>query len=197
MDLGLDITRVRGRGRAAKAVVAEVVRPLVEADIALLSTERAVQPIPLKAIRARHHLLARLLAEGTAPGEAALIANYAPSRVSILQSDPTFRELVEFYRADVDRQYLGLHERLAALGADAADELSRRLEDAPEELSDGLLLEITKVTADRTGHGPQSSAVNVNVNVDMASRLRAARERAAEARRAMAGPVIDLKPEVA
>lgn len=173
----------RTRGRAAAPVQAAAVRELDEADIALLGEEKGSRPPPLKRIAERHHALARCLASGMRPGEAALTCGYDASRVSILQADPAFKELLEFYRDDVNRAYQGMHENLAGLSMDALAELRERLEadmQADDKtLSVGQLIELTKMGADRTGFGPQSSSTNVNVNVDLAERLKAARERVA------------------
>jgi hypothetical protein len=40
-----------------------------------------------------------------------------------------------------------------------------------------MLLEITKVLADRTGHAPVTKSVQVNVNADVGTRIEAARRR--------------------
>ena len=114
--------------------------------------------------------------------DAALACGYVISRVSILKSDPAFQELLVFYREDTDRAYRDMHERMAGLSRDAVDELHARLESDIEaeekKISVGQLLEIAKMGADRTGHGPQSSQT-VNVNVGIANRLEAARRRVA------------------
>lgn len=172
----------RTAGRAAKPLAASVVRPLDEADLALLSEEKGSVAAPLKRLSERHHALARNLSGGMSPSEAAIVCGYSASRVSILQDDPAFRELVEFYRADVQAVYRDLHVRLSGLALDAADELALRLEESAENISTGQLMEVVKMGADRTGFGPQSSSTNVNVNVDLAGRLEAARKRVAERR---------------
>ena len=174
---------VRTTGRAAKPLEAAVARELSATDLAALGAEKGSKPPALKRISERHHALARTLASGTSPGEAALICRYDISRVSILQNDPAFQELVTFYRGEVSEKYLGLHEQLAGLAGDAAELLRDQLEADFErpvderKLSPGQLMEVTKLGADRTGHGPQSSSTQVNINVDLASRLQAARER--------------------
>jgi hypothetical protein len=175
MELDLDVFRTRGR--APRPVAATVVRELEGGDLALLAEEKGSQPTALKRLSDRHHALARNIAGGMEHGEAGLMSGYVASRVSILLSDPAFKELVEFYRRDVNAQYRDLHQRLSGLALDAAEELAERLEVEPEKVSIGQLLEITKMGADRTGFGPQSSTTNLNVNVDLASRLQAARER--------------------
>lgn len=177
--LDLDQPIFRTRGRAAKPVTASVVRELDAADLTLLQEEKGSSAPALKRLSERHHALARNLASGMSPSEAAITCGYSTSRVSILQDDPAFQELLAFYRADVEHQYRDLHTRLSGLALDAADELAARLEEDPESVSIGQLMEITKMGADRTGFGPQSSSTNLNVNVDLASRLQAARERVA------------------
>lgn len=176
-DLGLDLFRTRGR--AAVPVSAEIVGTVTQADLELLKTEKGSKPAPLKRIGERHHAMARMLASGMKPGEVAVAVGLHPSRVSILQDDPTFQELVAFYRENVDAVYADLHTRLAGMSADAAEELRRRLEENPEDLGLNALMEMVKLGADRTGYGP-SSKQDVNVNVNIADRLQAARQRFAK-----------------
>lgn len=188
MDLADDIFDVRTTGRAAKPVAATFARELTEADLQALATEpRGVKASPLKRISERHHGLARNLAVGMSHSEAAFITGYDPSRISILMSDPTFCDLVEFYRADVNRAYSDLHQRLAGLAVDAADVLSARLEESPDEVATTHLIAITQMGADRTGHGP-SATQQVNVNFGLAERLE-------EARKRVAARTIDITPE--
>lgn len=172
---------LRVKGRAAKAIAAVEVRHLTEDDLVLLNDERGVKAPALKRLGERHHALARCLASGMTEGNAAITCGYDASRVSVLKADPAFRELLEFYREDVHSKYLDMHQVLAGLSVDAAMELRARLEDDMEaeekKIPVGQLIELTKLGADRTGFGPQSS--QLNVNVDMAGRLQAARERVA------------------
>lgn len=172
---------LRIMGRATRPLTAVQVRPLDECDLALLGEEKGTKPTPLKRLSERHHALARCLASGMSEGEAAITCGYVGSRVSVLKADPAFQELLAFYRQGVEGKYLDMHGVLAGLSLDAAVELRERLEadmQADEKtLSTGQLIELTKLGADRTGFGPQSS--QVNVNVDLAGRLQAARERVA------------------
>jgi hypothetical protein len=181
VDLSGDIFRTRGR--AAKPVAATVVRELDTTDLALLQEEKGSVAPAIKRISEKHHSLARMLASGMSSGDAAIYCGYSSSRVSILLDDPAFQELLTYYRADVNAQYRDLHERLSGLALDAAEELHERLvEDMQSDektLSVNQLMELTKMGADRTGFGPQSSSTNLNVNVDMSGRLKAARERVA------------------
>ena len=112
--------------------------------------------------------------------DAAMACGYVLSRVSVLKSDPAFQELLAFYREDTSQQYRDMHSRLAGIASDAVDEIAERLEAdsllEEKSISLGQLLEIAKMGADRSGHGPQSSST-VNVNVGIAGRLEQARRR--------------------
>lgn len=178
MDLGFDIHL---GGRAAKALSAEAVRPLTEADLALLATERGIKATHVQRISARHHALARCLASGMSVNDACAVTSYTPSRVSILKSDPAFEELIAFYTRAKGEPVLDLQDRFTALAIDATTELQERLELTPETVSTDQLMDVVKLTADRTGHGPQSKTTNVNVNVNLGDRLAASRQRAAAA----------------
>lgn len=159
----------------------EVVRELDEADVEMLLAARDrgnVLPSaePIKRLRETHHALAKAIADGLSQTDAAIRTGYSISRVSILMGDPTFQELVEHYRENRALAYRDMHQAMADLGLDALQELHARLEETPEELSNQLLHDIAKTFADRTGYAPV--AKSVNVNVDIAGRLAAARKRA-------------------
>jgi hypothetical protein len=112
------------------------------------------------------------------PGEAANLVGYSQSRVSILQADPAFANLVAIYRNEVNEIFTDFNVKLKTIAVDAADILHERLLDDPDSIKDGTLLEIMKAGADRTGFGPQTKSTNVNVNIDLAGRLESARRRA-------------------
>lgn len=171
MDLGLRTT-----GRSSKPLVAEVLGEIEMFDLESLSEERGVQAPQILKLRERHHSLARLIAEGKKPGEAALLCRLSQSRVSILLSDPAFMDLVAHYRELVNVEFVDFQKKLAELGIDAATVLQERLEDKPDELSDSLLLQLVQVSADRTGHGP-SQKTELNVKIGFANRLTEAKER--------------------
>jgi len=178
MDLSAELFRTRGR--APQPIIATVVRELEENDLVLLAEEKGSKPSAIKRITERHHALARILANGMKESEAATFCGYSISRISILKSDPAFKELLEFYREDAQRPFRDLNNRLSGLAMDAAEELSLRLEEEPEKVSIPQLMEVVKLGADRTGHGPQTSSLNINANVDLAGRLEAARKRVAK-----------------
>lgn len=189
VELDLDVGALASPGRKAKVLAARVVRGLVAADLAALAANRGTAPVAIKKLSQRHHGLARSIAAGVAPGEAAIMHGYEGSRVSILLSDPAFGELVSFYSDKVDTAFVEVVEHLSGLSHDAMSELQTRLEDAPEDFTNKELLALMDTTLDRTGHGKQSTTVSVTA--DLSSRINAARERALKSRIAEAEETIE------
>lgn len=179
--LGLDISALTRPGRKPSAVVGNFVRELGLEDIEALSAHRGTEPPELKRLTERHHALARALASGMTEGEAGAMVGLLSSRVSVLKNSPAFKELLALYREDKDRQFVETAARLAGLAQDAVVELQDRLETAPDDISIGQLIEISKMAADRSGNGP-TSTVNQTVNVNLGDRLERARQRALEHR---------------
>lgn len=186
-ELGL-----RTVGRKPKLVF-ELDHELTEEDLRRVAQapEGDTKAPEVKKMRRRHHALAKLLAQGVKPGDAGLITGFSASRVSVLQGDPSFKDLIAIYSRDIDAKAQELHDKLFDLAVDAADELADRIENGEEELSIGQLLEIAKFGADRTGHGPSSNST-VNVNIGIGEKMAAARERVERARQSR---MIDITPE--
>lgn len=166
---------------AVAPVEFSVLGPVTEADLAVLrSAERRPKGhAPLRRITERHHAVARLLAGGTSVSHVAVITGLTPANIYRLRDDPSFQELVEFYRADIHDTYRSMHAQLAGIGEDALAELRDRLENEPEKMSNTFLLDLVTKVADRTGNGPTTrSTSEVHVTLDIASRMKAAREAA-------------------
>lgn len=181
MDLGLDLKPPPARGRKAKTHSVIQKRDLTEADIGALwdVPEGGLKSETNQVLKIRntHHALARLLAEGRKQVEVSSITGYSPSYISSIQNDPAFKNLIAYYKSQVEETFVSVHERLAALSMLSAEELQARLTENPDEFSVRELNELLSLTADRTGFGPQSRNVNLNVNVDLAARLEKARVR--------------------
>ena len=141
-----------GRGKKSAPVQVAYVRDLCEEDLGdlLLPAPLGTSTPSIKSIRAPHHTLARLIADGEAGVKISAITGYSQSRISILQEDPTFRELVEYYKGQKDEIYLDHHKRLAEVGTMALEVLAENLEKEPEEFSNKLLLSIVESTFDRS-----------------------------------------------
>lgn len=178
MGLQIDIGDLVGPGRRKLPLEAEYVRELSDADLGILAvTDRETIPAPIKRITERHHMVARLLAAGTSPGEVSALTGYDNSRISVLQNSPAMQELIALYRAEVNTQFAHTLDHLAGLSKDAILELRLRLEEEPEEFSVKELKDVAELALDRTGYG-KATTVNSNVNVSLAARLETARARA-------------------
>lgn len=180
-NLNLEGLGLRISGRASSPLTHSINRELTEEDFELLSAPRQSEAPPIKKLRERHHALARILASGVSHSEASLICNYSISRISILLDDPSFKELIHLYRETTAEKYFDGHKAMAELHLDSIEELRERLEDDPENFSNGQLMELAKLTADRTGLGP-STKTEVDVKVGLADRMAAGRKRVAAMR---------------
>ena len=177
MTLDLDVSELRMKGRATKPLHTAQVRELVEEDLPKLEIEKGVKPPPLAKISQRHHQLAKEVASGKTLVECAVLTGYSGGRISILLSDDAFIELVTYYQSKVEETFIDRHQMLSDLAIDATRTLHRRLDDEPDDFSIGQLMDIVVKTSDRTGHGPATTSTNINIGVNMADRLQAARER--------------------
>jgi len=128
-------------------------RDLVPADLEARA-EGPVKPVSLVRIHASHHALARCLASGMRPSQAALVTGYSNSRISILQGDPAFQALVADYREEAKIPFADMAERMSGVSMDALEIIQERLLDSPESFTLPILLDIVRAFADRTGHGP-------------------------------------------
>lgn len=131
------------------------VRDLTADDIKSLSARAAYGSQPgqlIQKLRAPHHTLARLVAEGKKHPECSVITGYTVEYIVMLERDPAFQELVAYYKEQVGQAYINVHERLATLGATAMEILQERLTD-PEQvkkLTAGALREIMNDALDRS-----------------------------------------------
>ncbi len=195
-SLGLDIDSFVGPGRKAAKLEVVVLRPIEPEDLEALAANRSTQPVAVERITERHHALARALASGLGEGEAAFSTGYTPAHVSVLKTSPAFRELLDLYREKSDREFVDTAARLAGLTHDAVVELQSRLENDPESLSPGTLIDIAKMGADRSGLGPTQRTEQV-VTVNLAERIDAARRRAAVVKRVPSfSSTLDISPAV-
>lgn len=191
------MTDVKTKGRKMSPLELEILGSITEQDILertegeLVSSEAPT----LSRIRGIHHEIARQLASGLTPAEVSAITGYSLSRISILQGDPSFKELLAFYKNKSDEVFVDVRKRMAVLGLDAANELADRLETKPETLSNSQLIEITKASLDRAGFSPVTKTVNVGVQIsaDELADLRNSRSSSVKVLDVM--PVEEIKDE--
>lgn len=148
----------------------------------LRAEERAVNTTPVvKRLRDSHHAVAKLLARGMTPTQVSLQTGYAPSRISTLQNDPAFQEMLAFYRQDNEAVAEAVEAQFLGVAMDAKQAIQERLLDEGEEVSLTTLNEIFKTFADRAGYAPIQRSISKNVNLNIGERLDAARKRKDEA----------------
>ena len=168
------------------------VRPLTREDLKALQSTKKIPINRVQQFRDSHHRLARILAAGIRPQEAAEMTGYSISTVHAFQADPAFKELVAKNRPEVSEvitDVLAQRELLTIQnGIKAERRLADRLDDEDDDrITTRDLITIARDAADRTGLGKRST-VN-NVNIDLARSLEAA-----NARRSRAGLTIDNVP---
>lgn len=173
MDLGINIADMKVGGGTSVAIGETA--PLVEGDLRTLA-EAPEPESPLKRLNARHKKVALLLAKGTSPQVVAAIVGLAVATIYLLKKDRAFKELLATCQGKEDVIFDDFFEGLAGVSKDTVAEIRHRLEEEPEKIPMPQLLEILKVTSDRTGFGPQTT-INNNVNVQVAERLQSARRR--------------------
>jgi hypothetical protein len=130
-------------------------------------------------IRAVHHLVAQLYALGLKPTEIAPIVNRTSATVRNWIDAPANQELVAQYCEERSSEVLtnaeyrrSLIERRQIL---MEEELVDRLEADPSSFTNKDLIAGSGDAADRIGFGKQTT--NVNINLDLKSRMEAAKKR--------------------
>lgn len=147
-------------------------------------------PRPVDRIRQKHHLLARYLAKGHAIVDAAMLSGYSSGAARVLENDPAFQDLLRYYTKELEEYKEQLIVKLEAISIEAADELMDRLSDETlrAKMSVTQLERLVVLASDRLGLAPQRAAAEVNINVNIASRLDAANRRL----RLIETPVIEM-----
>ena len=161
------------------------VRPLTPADLDALR-----QPIArptITRIRDSHHRIAWLLAAGWPDVRIAETLGMSTVRIQQLKRDPTFRELLATKRAHVEASHAtAIDETLNAMTATVVKAerlIIDQLEEAEESGTALPLRDLARITADRYDRlGYAKKSVNVNVNIDFASKLEAAIARSRSAK---------------
>lgn len=153
--------------------IAGAVRDLVEGEIG----ERP--RVSLKRLRDSHHAVAKMLARGLTEAQVSLQTGYALSRISVLKNDPSFTELMEFYRHDQDSVSESIEDKMMLMLRDFMQATHEELLD-DEEIPFPQKLEALKLLADRAGFAPIQRSINKNVNLNIGERLDAARKRKQE-----------------
>lgn len=140
------------RGAAKAPLSLAYSRDLSPEDIAQSEAAPLAAQAPLiQRLRHAHHAIARLVAEGRKGVEISAITGYSQSRISILQNDPAFSELVEYYRGQVEQVFWDTQTKLKHLGDTALEILQERLEENPNAVG---VESLRKIMAEAYDRGP-------------------------------------------
>lgn len=164
-----EIESHRIQGAIAQDRYVDYVRDLEPSDLEALKLPRGSTPPSLVRIHSTHHALARCLALGMSNNQAAQITGYSASRISILKSDESFKALVEDYRAETKSIVADAQFRMAGDFLMAQEMLHDLMEANPETFTPQMLIEIIKMYADRTGHGP-GQKISMDIKKDFIDR---------------------------
>lgn len=170
-DVGdvLDGVSFSARGRSPPvALTLTYVRDLTQADLAMLAGGAKLPSVRerVEALTHRHHLAARMIADGMKPSDVAYATAYSAGTIASLRKDPAFTDLLAYYAGQKEQVYLDVHQRLGSLGMAAVDRLQNRIEhldtigedalaDAKAEVQrkimpNGTLLQIAEMALDRS-----------------------------------------------
>lgn len=167
-DPGLVLTDRPTRTKPQQDLAATVARPLDLEDIELADSRELGSETPqLKTLRDSHHRLAQLLARGVRPTDAALLTGYSVGRISVLQEDPAFKELLSQYRESVQDAFADTVYKMKSVTDDSLGILQERLLDNPDSFSNGMLVEVISKLGDRAGYSPVSKSLSVSANLDL------------------------------
>jgi hypothetical protein len=160
------------RGRPAVVIMMELERELTSEDIFRFATMNAhpftARPA-IQRLREVHHRVARLLASGMTIAEVAIRTGRSEGRVSDLQQDPAFKELIHYYTSQIEEVEITDAQRAREDYSDINDlvreEIMRRLED-PSKINEIPVDELRRLmtdTGDRTHSPPKTAVPSINI----------------------------------
>jgi len=154
---------IPSRGAIAEPLILEVRRELTPVDLQRAGDAPKVGTPVIQKLRATHHRQALLLAQGKSVKEVASIVGCTPQRITQLQTDPMFVELLSIYKDQMIVASLEGGQRLQAkiidAGEMAVDELVSRLENDKDRaaMPVGEVRKIAEFAMDRTVAPPKSA----------------------------------------
>jgi len=163
----LEFLALGTRGRAPTVLRMERLRDITMEELRAMTVRGEAPPGPLlQKVRQIHHLQARLLSEGRTLTEVAGLCGTSAVRLSMLQKDPMFQELIEYYRRQGEHAFVEVKEKLGVLGTMATEELIERLDEKPESFSNETLMRLGTFALDRSiAPGPATAAAPSQVTM--------------------------------
>lgn len=167
------------------------IQEVTRADLSHLQAPRPQGLV--KSLRDSHHRVAQAVAAGMSNGQVAETCGLSINRVSQLRGDPSFIELVAHYRSMLTEDWREtadpVSEYMRSNALKAEQLISDRLDKAMEEDETIPLSQLVQVTSDRYDRlGYSKVTKSVNLNVDFAANLEAARRRSAPALKTIEAP---------
>lgn len=145
----------QGRAAAPKLPMAYV-RDLGDGDIPALfeglqsGAHTGVGSFSLTEMKARHHMLAMVLASGAEPPEAAFVTGYSIGTINTLKKSPMFIELLAYYQQQKIEEFKLFHQKAAVVGLDILEEIHRRVQESPDAIKFSDLKSAMDSLLDRT-----------------------------------------------
>jgi hypothetical protein len=156
------------RGAVAEPLTLSVIRELTPQDMLRLNEAPKVGVPMIQRLRATHHRQAQLLAAGHSVTEVAAIVGCTTARLTQLQNDSTFTELVAYYNDQIMSAMIEdtarLRDKLVDAGEMAVDELRDRLDDDVKRaaMSTDNVRKIAEFAMDRTVAPPKAAPQQVS-----------------------------------
>lgn len=145
----------------------------------------------IQVIRARHHQVARLLAQGLPEGVVAELTGYEAAYISTLKQAPNMIELVAHYRAPGDNATRAIGEKLRLVGDLSLERIIAKIE--TDELDVNQLLAAAKLGADRSNNGPMAKIEHKHTHGVDEKQLQRLNDSARQANRERIIPIAEVR----
>jgi len=153
---------IPSRGAIAEDLSLEVLRELTLDDMKRLADSPKLGVPVIQKLRSIHHTQARMLAEGKKLIDVANAVGCSTQRLVQLQNDPTFAELVIYYRDQINVVAIDraqrMQEQILDVGEQALDELQARMDDEEKrsKMPVGEIRKLAEFAMDRTVAPPRT-----------------------------------------
>jgi hypothetical protein len=114
--------------------------------------------------------------QGRRDMEISALTGYSPGRIAALHRDPSFQELVAFYKREEDALNQDFMDRMGVVARDLLQSVHDDILDLPY-LPFKDKVEAFKVVTDRAGYAPVQRSISKSMNYTIAERMDAARKR--------------------
>jgi hypothetical protein len=135
------------------------IRPLEDRDLRLLTLHGPDQAgaSDVQAMRAGHHVIARMVAMGLRQVDIAEETGYSFTRISHLATHSSaFQELVEKYREQITEAVVSHHSKIHFAAGVAVQLVTEELVDNPDNLTPEFKLKAMKELLEHSGYAPAS-----------------------------------------